>query len=104
MAGPWARAAEAGRSQIESPGRSCQGGSGQPAVHGSARGHPGAPGLQAGRRLYAGHPGHHALRRGDVVTTPELGELNLALPWAQWWHTVEKGWTTRISQIEKPRL
>ena len=62
VAGPWARAAGAERSQIGSPERSWQGGSGPPAAHGSAQGHPGVPGLPAGR-LGPGGPGHSPLRR-----------------------------------------
>lgn len=62
VAGPWARAAGAERSQIGSSERSWQVGIGPLAAHGSAQGHPGAPGLQAGR-LGPGSPGHSPLSR-----------------------------------------
>lgn len=62
MAGPWARAAGAEKSQIESSERSWQVGSGPPAAHGSAQGRLGAPGLLAGRQG-PGEPGHSPLKR-----------------------------------------
>ena len=71
VAGPWARAAGAERSQIGSSERSWQVGIGPLAAHGSAQGHPGAPGLQAGR-LGPGSPGHSPLKRMQGV---------LGVPW-----------------------